>query len=144
MRNSQILTLIYIFFGLLLNGCALEQPPATLAGTKTKANAPIARDIRGAAITASQSKNPRKSIEFNAVLRDPLVRKDFNSLKAIAKYATVIPNNHRPKFTESTTKSLNQISNRIVKRLNDHYHLDAKEHETHVDIAKYRSNWSNY
>jgi len=124
----RIIYLTCLIIGLFLTGCAIEQPPGV--------NVPEVVEE----MIEQPRKNPRKNIEFNAVLRDPVIRRDFDHLKATARYAPITKVNGVPKFSPNTIKRLNEVSNKIVTRLNDHYHIDAKKHKTLISIARYKQN----
>ncbi len=119
--------ILFFSFCILLIGCAPQQ--------MLQANIPeIVEEM-----SETQPKNHRKNMEFNAVLRDPVIRRDFDALKSIARYAsTTSAVKGQPKFSENTIRQLNKISEKVVARLHDHYHIDAQKHKTNVSIARYK------
>ena len=82
------------------------------------------------------SGTPRKNLEYNAVLTDPIIKKDFRNLKAAAIKARVYEKEGHFYFAESDLKQLNALSAILIDRLKNHYHLDPDSRRIHTFIGK--------
>lgn len=80
--------------------------------------------------------NRKKNIEYNAILTDPVVKKDFRDLKNIAMTASISDKEGYPHFDEATIAKLNEASAILIDRLQNHYHLDAKKYKLHTYIGR--------
>lgn len=80
--------------------------------------------------------NRKKNIEYNAILTDPVIKKDFRNLKIIAANASINSDNDNPRFNENTLQQLDQATAVLVDRLQNHYHLNANNYKIHVYLGK--------
>jgi hypothetical protein len=78
----------------------------------------------------------KKYIEFNAVLTDPVVKKDFRHLKSIAVNATLHQNEGHFSFDELTIKKLDNASAVLIDILQNHYHLNDSKYRIHTFIGR--------
>lgn len=85
---------------------------------------------------SSGSTTPRKNLAYNAVLTDPVIKKDFRNLKAAALKARLYKKDGTYYFAENDLKQLNALSAILIDRLQNHYHLDPKSHRIHAFIGK--------
>ncbi len=87
-----------------------------------------------------------KKLEIEALLSDPLLKKDFRAMKKIATNARLRTIEGNPYFTDADQKKLNEMSALLVERLEQHYHLDARKNKIHTFIArnKYDSCYQYY
>ncbi len=97
----------YLFLFLLISSCATTPPLKKILETKNK------------------------NIEYNAVLTDPTIKKDFRTLRTVAVYGTL----NDKHFDEPTLKKLDEASAVLIDRLQNHYHLDAKKYKIHTFIG---------
>ena len=79
---------------------------------------------------------PRKNLAYNAVLTDPIIKKDFRNLKAAAIKARVYEEEGHSYLADNDIKKLNALSAILIDRLQNHYHLDPRTHKIHTFIGK--------
>lgn len=98
--------------------------------------------IKGSEQTTANSKQttPRKNLAYNAVLTDPVIKKDFRRLKTAAMKARVYKKDDYFYFDEDDIKQLNALSAILIDRLQNHYHLDKNIHKIHTFIGKNQNN----
>jgi len=87
-----------------------------------------------------------KKLENEAMLSDPAIKKDFRVMKKIAIDARLYKKNGRYYFSENDIKKLNAISNILLARLSEHYHLNPTKNKIHTYIGrnKYGSCYQYY
>lgn len=87
-----------------------------------------------------------KKLEIEALLSDPLLKKDFRAMKKIAADARIVNKDGNPYFTDADIKKLNDMSVLLIERLVQHYHLDVRQNKIHTFIArnKYDSCYQYY
>src|SRR5262245_59425593 len=77
-----------------------------------------------------------KKLEYEAMLSDPQIKKDFRAMKKVAMEATIHKNNGTLTFSQADLRKLNALSDALVSRLQEHYHVDASRQKTHTYIGK--------
>ncbi|HEX2549216.1 MAG TPA: hypothetical protein VHM20_05250 [Gammaproteobacteria bacterium] len=87
-----------------------------------------------------------KKIEIEALLSDPLLKKDFREMKKIAIDARLVTREGNPYFTDADIKKLNAMTALLIQRLQQHYHLDPNKNKIHAFIGrnKYDSCYQYY
>jgi len=80
-----------------------------------------------------------KRIENEAMLTDPLIKKDFKILKDIAMNATLIKKNDNYYFSPADTKKLDAQSQKLIQHLISIYHLNYRSNKVHTSIGKLQS-----
>jgi hypothetical protein len=75
-------------------------------------------------------------LENEAVLSDPLVKKDFRAMKKIAMNARLIKVDGDSYFSEADRKKLDELSELLIQRLEQHYHLNIRQNKIHTYIAR--------
>jgi len=79
-----------------------------------------------------------KNTEFMAMLSDPVIRKDFRQLKAVAMTANLYHADDRIYFSKKDVVKLDAISAVLVNRLRYEYHLNSSHYKIHTFIGKYQ------
>lgn len=112
------ISLITIIFCLLLSACGTLPK-----GKQENAEAP-------------DTKTSKKSVEYNAVLTDPIIKKEFHQLVKAAMSAPIYNKEGTSYLSESDIKKLNSLSANLIDRLQNHYHLDPSQHKIHTFIGR--------
>jgi hypothetical protein len=76
-----------------------------------------------------------KSTEYVAMLSDPVIRKDFRNLKAVAMNANLYSQGGKTYFVAADIQKLDAISAVMINRLKSEYHLTASKYKIHTFIG---------
>lgn len=82
----------------------------------------------------------KKNLEYNAVLSDPVIKKDFRNLRKAAMSARVYNQDGNVYLVDQDIKKLNELSAILIDRLHYHYHLDPNKYNIRTFISRNKQN----